>query len=106
MLVSLETLKEALKITETSEDAALLSVLERSEAVATRIMGRSVAAAEYEEILDGHGERTIILKNFPVLSVASLACLENGTWTTVDPSGYSVSKPTGEIRFPTSTVPR
>ena len=106
MLATLQSLKNALNIQGTSEDEVLQDILDRSEAIAKRVMGRNVEAADYEEETDGHGEHILALRNFPVISVASVEFLENGTWVVTDQKTYNVSKRTGEIRFPIAFVPR
>lgn len=72
MLVSLDTLKTNLGITDASEDTVLTGVLTRSDALAKRIMGRTIEAVDYEEIVDGHGEQIIQLKNYPVITFTSI----------------------------------
>lgn len=108
MLVSLDTLKTNLGITDASEDTVLTGVLTRSDALAKRIMGRTIEAVDYEEIVDGHGEQIIQLKNYPVITFTSIeykdAWVE--TWTAFNPIDYSVNNETWEVRFPYYRVMR
>jgi hypothetical protein len=52
MLATLQALKTALNIQGTSEDEVLQSILERSEAIAKRVIGHDVEATDYEEETD------------------------------------------------------
>ena len=108
MLASINSLKAKLGITGNEENDLLGAILGRSDAVAKRIMNRAIEAADYTEIADGHGEQIMQLKHFPVISLASIEFRDAPTdaWNTADPSGYSLKRETGEIRFPNLRLTR
>jgi len=84
----------------------LQGILDRTEAIVIRTIGRKIEAADYEEIIDGHGEHILTLPNFPLISVTSVEYLLNGVWNLIDPISYSPLNRTGDIRFPVMIVPR
>lgn len=108
MLATLADLKTYLGVTDNSEDAVLTVFLNRAIAQAKNVIGRDIEkpGSDYVEELDGHGENVIHVRNYPIISVASVEYFGGIDWIPFDPAFYSVKKKTGQIRFPYSQVPR
>ena len=102
MLASLADLKTYLGVTDNSEDAVLTVFLNGADAYAKNRMGRDIEKGTdpIVEEMDGHGENVIQVRNWPIVSVASVEYNDLVSWKPYDPSAYFVKKSTGQIRFP------
>jgi gp6-like head-tail connector protein len=93
-LTSLAAVKEYLKITGTTNDALLTSLIARVSMLIMAYCGRRFPRATYTEILDGTGEQGIVLANDPVISVASIHSSIDQSWTSpflIDPVSYVIN---------------
>jgi uncharacterized phiE125 gp8 family phage protein len=71
-LVTLAQAKTQLKITGSSEDTFLESLVNRASEKAKKYCGRNFITDDFVEFYDGTGEDFIIVRNYPIISLTSL----------------------------------
>lgn len=71
-LVSLVQAKAQLKITASSEDSFIESLVNRESQKAASYCGRTFVQESFTEFYDGEGEDTIVVRNYPIASLTSL----------------------------------
>lgn len=79
-LTTLASVKEHMKITNTAEDAYLTNLIARVSRIIEARRDVNVVEQSYQEIRDGNGRSTILLRNRPVSAVAALYESSNQTW--------------------------
>lgn len=107
--VTLADLKEHLDIdtTDTSKDSFLTNTLNACWKNLVNYLGQDLAQTTYTEDYDGDGGKTLILDQFPVISITSLYVDWNRTWqnspftpdstTLIAPTSYFCNLKTGVI---------
>lgn len=78
MLISLDTLKDYLKITNTQDDDILTANIKAATQYIQNYTWRSIELKDYTDIRDWQGERELILKDFPIKTLSSY---QNNTWS-------------------------
>ena len=71
-LTTLQDLKDWLSITDSSFDAQFSALISAQSAFIRRYCNSDFIQQSYTEVRDGNGKERILLKNYPVVSVASL----------------------------------
>jgi len=71
-LVSMDQLKELLKITGSAEDTIVANTINRASELAATYCGRRFVVETYTEFYDGKGKKEMLLRNYPINSVTSL----------------------------------
>jgi hypothetical protein len=72
-LTDLDTVKAWLGVTSTSTDALVAGLISAVSAFIPAYLGRQVLSAAYTETYRGNGQSELILRNFPITAVASVA---------------------------------
>lgn len=106
-LATLAQLKEYLDVTQTAHDARLTALLDRATAVLERLAGRKFAASDVVEFHDGSGTAALLLRHYPVVSVASLhddAARVFGAETLIPPADYVVESASGLVTLSSRAV--
>lgn len=90
-LVTVADLKELLSIAHAEDDELLARLVSAASEYFERQVGRRILSAEYVEIRDGDGGRSIVPSNYPITAVTSLEVNgepidESATWS--DPGWY------------------
>ena len=101
-LTNLTDAKAFLKITTGSEDDIVSELVNASGAFANRYTSRHLIKATYTEFYDGVTLRSLLVRNFPIVSVASLyddPSLAFTSDTLIDPTTYGVDKAAGIVRL-------
>jgi hypothetical protein len=99
-LCGLAAMKTWLQVTDTSDDARLITI---GDAVSERIetyTNRFFATRTFTEVYDGDGSRLLLLREYPVASIASLTVKETPTSTPlalVNGTDYDVEARTGRV---------
>ena len=73
MLVSLETAKRHMNITHVDDDVLLTEMLTRVSALIETACNRTFAESDYVDYLNGNGKSVILLVNYPLVSIESVA---------------------------------
>jgi len=100
--VTLADLKEHLDIpsTDTSKDSFLTNILNAAFAMACNYIGRDLNALDYTEYYNGDGSQFLLLKKFPVNSIASIYDDIDRTFATeslIDSQDYFLDANTGMV---------
>lgn len=98
-IVALADAKTQLNITDSASDAELAGYISGVTRVVERYVG-AVIVRSVTDVFDG-GRAVLSLRTIPVLSVTSVT--DSGA--VVDPSGYTVSKPSGVLTRVAGPVP-
>ena len=72
-LTDLATVKAWLGVTATTYDAQLSGLVTAVSSFVTGYLGRQLLSASYVETCRGNGQRAMVLRNFPITAVASVA---------------------------------
>jgi len=100
--VSLADLKDHMDIdsSDTDRDTFLIGILNSAYHMAKNYIGHDLIVADYTEYYNGEGEDTILLKAYPVNSIASIyddPDREFGAETLIDSDNYFVDAATGLV---------
>lgn len=102
-LVTLQQAKDYLEITDATHDALLQEFIDRLSAWVESYCGRTFAQAAYaDELHDGDGTSRLVVKQRPIVSVASLfddIDRQFGAGTQIDAEDFVVYPERGEIRL-------
>lgn len=99
---SLANVKEVLKITDVDRDSLITNIINRSYKILETYLGRVMKSATYTEYYDGDGSETLLLEQYPIISVTSLYDDPErvfGSDTLLDPSNYLIYKERGSIKL-------
>lgn len=74
-LTSVVAVKKVLRLdtTDTKDDALLQTLVDGATAAITQAIGRNLVSADYTEVRDGTGTPTLMLANYPITAVNSVA---------------------------------
>jgi hypothetical protein len=72
-LTDLPTVKAWLGVTSTTYDGQLGGLITAVSSFVTNYLGRQLLTAAYVETYRGNGQRSMVLRNFPITAVASVA---------------------------------
>lgn len=102
-LVSLDDAKEYLQITKDTEDSILGDLINAASEFAFRWTGRRFLQATYTEVYEGNGEMELFLRNYPLISVASVNDDPTlppiwGSGTLIAPADYYLDQEVGSLR--------
>ena len=84
-LTDLATVKSWLGLTTTGSDALVSSLITAVSAFIANYVGRQVLTASYVETYRGNGQCELLLRNFPITAVASVAFAGQTITTPADP---------------------
>jgi uncharacterized phiE125 gp8 family phage protein len=84
-LTDLDIVKAWLGVTGTSSDDLLAALITAVSAFIPAYLGRQVLAASYVETYRGNGQCELLLRNFPITAVASVAFAGQTVTTAADP---------------------
>jgi hypothetical protein len=84
-LTDLPTAKAWLGVTSTSFDAQLSGLITAVSSFITNYLGRQILSASYVETYRGNGQSLLLLKNFPITAVASVAFAGQTITAAADP---------------------
>jgi hypothetical protein len=84
-LTDLPTVKSWLGVTTSAADGLIASLITAVSAFIPNYLGRQVLSASYVETYRGNGQHQLLLRNFPVTSVASVAFAGQAITTLADP---------------------
>jgi hypothetical protein len=84
-LTDLPTVKAWLGVTTTTYDAQLSGLVTAVSAFVANYLGRQLLAASYVETYRGNGQRSMVLRNFPITAVASVAFAGQTITAAADP---------------------
>ncbi len=84
-LTDLDTVKAWLGITGATADAPLGGLITAVSSFVTGYLGRQVLSAAYAETYRGNGQAVMLLRNFPITAVASVAFAGQSITTLADP---------------------
>lgn len=104
-LWSLSAVKHAVGMTDQADqtqDRGLIEIANGVSQMIERVTKRRYVTREYTEVRDGDGSRVLMLDNFPVVALTSIAILRSPTDAspeTVTASYYVVNLKTGKIHF-------
>lgn len=97
---SLATVKSALGVTVSTEDARLIRIADGVSALLERETNRWYVARARTEVQDGPGGRVMFLQRFPVVTFTSVTVLRypsDAATEVLDPTRYNVNKQTGRV---------
>lgn len=82
MLSTLDAVKNqaGICLSDTSQDAQLSAILAGVSAMVTRMLGRNIEQETYTEYYSGDGSSELLLRQYPVQSITSLAVDGSGYW--------------------------
>jgi hypothetical protein len=86
-LTDLDTVKAWLGVTGATTDTLICGLITAVSAFVPSYLGRQVLSASYVETYRGNGQRELLLRNFPITAVASIAFA--GQTTAADPAGLT-----------------
>jgi hypothetical protein len=89
----LEQLKRLLGITDNTQDALLTELLIEAQEYVEEFLQRKLDLADYEDYIEPGCASTLVVRNFPLESVASIETLDGFAYTE-----FKLVKPSGEIR--------
>jgi len=102
-LVTLTQAKNWLQITATSENTIIARIINRCSQYAARYCGRNLISQDYTEYYDGNGTPTLIVRNYPIVSVTSVNIDSTRSWSSsslVDLSSNAlIDKTAGIVRL-------
>ena len=84
-LTDLETVKCWLGVTGTTTDALICGLITSVSTFIPNYLGRQVLAASYAETYRGNGQSVLLLRNFPITAVASVAFAGQTITAAADP---------------------
>jgi hypothetical protein len=84
-LTDLDTAKAWLGVTTTSTDALISGLITAVSAFIPAYLGRQILAAAYVETYRGNGQAELVLRNFPITAVASVAFAGQTVTAAADP---------------------
>ena len=84
-LTDLDTVKAWLGVTTTTYDAQLSGLITAVSSFITNYLGRQIVTASYVETCRGNGQATMVLRNFPITVVASVAFAGQTITAAADP---------------------
>lgn len=101
MLITLQQLKDYLKITDNTSDDLLSSAIDQASSFIVSYTGRNLEATDYTLRIDGNGQDELLLPTFPINSLTSLS-YNSGTlgtpiWTPYSVDEYMFDWPTGVV---------
>jgi hypothetical protein len=88
-LTDLDTVKSWLGIAGTAADAQLSSLITAVSSFVTNYLGRQVLSASYVETQQGNGQSVMLLRNFPITAVASVAFAGQAITALADPAALA-----------------
>lgn len=91
MLITLQQLKDYLKITDNTSDDLLSSAIDQASSFIVSYTGRNLEATDYTLRIDGNGQDELLLPTFPINSLTSLS-YNSGTLGTPIWTPYSVDE--------------
>lgn len=91
MLITLQQLKDYLKIIDSSQDSLLTSAIEQASSFINSYTKRKLEAQDYNVRLDGHGEDEFIFPQYPVNTLTSFQ-YNSGTMGTPAWVDYNVDQ--------------
>jgi len=96
-LITLEDVKIFLNVASgsTTHDALLKLLIEQYSAVIEGYCRRKFSQDNYEEVYDGNGKTSLLLDNYPIISIESLT-IDDYPYTASD---YLIYKNEGEIKL-------
>lgn len=101
MLITLQQIKDYLKITDNTSDALLTSAIKQAGDFIESYTGRKLEATDYTLRIDGNGQDELVLPHFPVNTLTSLSynsgTLGTPVWTSFDANNYMVDSETGIV---------
>lgn len=102
MLITLDTLKDFLKISNNNQDDLLTSAINQATSFIQNYTWRNLEAKDYTEIRDWRGEREVVLKDYPVNSFTSYSynswTIGTPVWDSYSTDDYWVNKEEGILR--------
>ena len=84
-LTDLDTVKSWLGLTTTGSDTLISSLITAVSAFIPAYLGRQILQADYVETYRGNGQCVLLLRNFPITAVASVAFAGQTLATVADP---------------------
>src|SRR6185437_8372127 len=84
-LIDLPTVKAWLGVTSTTYDAQLSGLVTAVSAFIVNYLGRQLLSASYVETYRGNGQRSMVLRNFPITALASVAFAGQTITAAADP---------------------
>jgi hypothetical protein len=84
-LTDLDTVKAWLGVTTTTYDAQLGGLITAVSSFVANYLGRQLLSASYVETYRGNGQSVMLLRNFPITAVASVAFAGRTVTTAADP---------------------
>ncbi len=84
-LTDLDTVKSWLGVTSTATDALISGLITAVSAFIPNYLGRQVLTASYAETYRGNGQSVLLLRNFPVTAIASVAFAGQTITAAADP---------------------
>jgi hypothetical protein len=84
-LTDLPTVKSWLGLTTTATDTLISSLITAVSAFIPNYLGRQILAASYVETYRGNGQHDLLLRNFPITAVTSIAFAGQAIATPADP---------------------
>lgn len=106
-LITVQELKDFIKATGTGQDSVLESLVNGVCKAAEEFCNRQFLARDYTEECDGKGNSEILLKQYPVNSIASLYDDPDRDWdaaTLIDTDDYMFDSETGRVRLEGSLI--
>jgi hypothetical protein len=84
-LTDLPTTKAWLGVTTTTSDTQLSGLITAVSSFIVNYLGRQLLTASYAETYRGNGQRSMVLRNFPITAVANVAFAGQTITSTADP---------------------
>ena len=84
-LTDLDTVKAWLGVSGAGSDAMISSLISAVSAFVPNYLGRQLLTASYAETYRGDGQRSMVLRNFPITAVASVAFAGQTITAAADP---------------------
>jgi hypothetical protein len=84
-LTDLPTVKSWLGLTTTATDSLISSLITAVSAFIPNYLGRQILSADYVETYRGNGQDVMLLRNFPITAVASVAFAGQSITAPADP---------------------
>ena len=103
-LTTLANVKQYLGVTVTTDDALLTRLITSASAWIQSYLNRTFALGSFTDVVDGNGSQRLILGNYPIQSLVSVYCREDGG-TAVDPSILVFDSTSITLVDPLSTIP-
>lgn len=103
MVISLEDFKQYLWYSEDDKDDLLQSLIDWAIGIVEAYIGRGIEAKDYDELVSGKGQLSLVMKNYPINGVSDIS-INRGTqqapvWATVSNNSYIFNEDTGIIEF-------